>query len=148
MIIILCWCLLWIFHTYLLCIHDKVKAHRVNTSNLCIYLCHQSSSSSSSPVSHQQSYSITNLQSSAHISLSPLWTLILCTIPIIPYPRYCTISTYYNFPPHLMPIPLHLFDCMYICMYVDMYVSMYLCIDGDDDYNNDVIVMMINYVLE
>jgi len=64
------------------------------------------------------------------------------------YNTYYPLSTYYNFPPHLMPIPLHLFDCMYICMYVDMYLSMYLCIDGDDDYNNDVIVMMIYYVLE
>ena len=66
------------------------------------------------------------------------------------YATYYSLSTYYNFPPHLMPIPLHLFDClcvcMYVCRYVCMYTSMHVCIDDDDD--NDVIVMMINYVLE
>ena len=74
-------------------------------------------------------------------SSSPLWTLILCMLPIIP--------------PHLMPIPLHLFDCMYVCRYgyvckyVCMHVCMYVCIDGDDDDDdNDVIVIMIYYVLE
>jgi len=58
------------------------------------------------------------------------------------YATYYPISTYYNFPPHLMPIPLCLFDCTYACMYV-------VCIDDDnDDDDNDVIVMMIYYVLE
>ena len=32
------------------------------------------------------------------------------------YATYYPLSTYYNFPPDLMPIPLHLFDCMCVCM--------------------------------
>ena len=43
------------------------------------------------------------------------------------YATYYPLSTYYNFPPHLMPIPLHLFDCMYVCLYVCTYVCMYVC---------------------
>ena len=72
--------------SYLLCLHDKVKAHRVNTAFI--------TSSSSSPVSHQQSYSITHLHSSAHISSSPLWSLTLCMLPIIPYLHIIVIIPY------------------------------------------------------
>ncbi len=72
------------------------------------------------------------------------------------YTTYYPLSTYYNFPSHLMPIPLHLFDCMcmYVCKYVCMYICMYVFMydddddDDDDDDYNVVIVMMIYYVLE
>ncbi len=43
------------------------------------------------------------------------------------------LSTYYDFLPHLMPISLHLF----VCMYVSMYVCMYYYDDDDDDDDND-----------
>ena len=53
------------------------------------------------------------------------------------YATYYPLSTYYNFPPHLMPIPLHLFDCMYVCMHAIMYVCMYVLM---------IMMMMMIYV--
>ena len=117
--------------SYLLCLHDKVKAHRVNTAFITVIII--IACITSTVIFHHSSALI-----SAYIIIAIMKSNTL-------YATYYPLSTYYNFPPHLMPIPLHLFDCMYICMYVDMYVSIYLCIDGD---NNDVIVMMIYYVLE
>ena len=73
-----------------------------------------------------------------HLSQSSVIIIIAIMNSNTLYATYYPLSTYYNFPPHLMPIPLHLFDCMYVCMCV--------CINDDDD--NDVIVMMIYYVLE
>ena len=64
------------------------------------------------------------------------------------YATYYPLSTYYNFPPHLMPISLYLFDCMYVCMYVCNYVCKYVCMYVRIDDDIDVIVMMIYYVLE